>query len=114
MKPHFSDLTKEQQATFGNGCTLVPDFIFTADCRHHDFNYSRGGWLRHKLQADWDMCCLMWGDSFLWWHYAITVIYWLGLTLLPFPYFFFTWGRWRTVKEIIERDMMSKINSHYE
>lgn len=38
MKPTFSDLTIEQQQNFGDGCSWVPDFIFTADCRHHDFN----------------------------------------------------------------------------
>jgi len=48
MKPHFSDLTPEQRDTFGDGCSWVPDFMFTADCRHHDFNYGRGGGLADK------------------------------------------------------------------
>lgn len=106
MKPTFSDLTPEQQATFGNGCTFVPDFIFTANCRHHDFNFGRGGSILDKFQADWDMCRLMWSDSSKWWHYVITIIYYLGLTLLPFSYFFFTYGRWRTIEEILEADRL--------
>lgn len=107
-KQTFSNLTLEQQSLFGNGCTFVPDFIFTANCRHHDFNYGRGGWLRDKLKADWDMCKYMWADSRLWWHYVVTVAYWAGLTFLPFPYFFFTWGRYRTLEEILKNDSKLK------
>lgn len=113
MKPHFSNLTAEQQATFGNGCTLVPDFIFTANCRHHDFNYCRGGYLVSKMKADYDMCFRMFDDACDSNHpvfYAlISILYFIGLTFLPFSYFFFTWGRWRSVNDILVRDMMNKI-----
>lgn len=102
MKPHFSDLTKEQQLSFGDGCSYVPDFIFTADCRHHDFNYARGGRLKDKIKADYDLCRMMVNDSFLWWHYAVTLIYWLGLTILPFPYIRFKWGNYKLKEEIIK------------
>lgn len=104
MKPTFTDLTIEQQQNFGDGCTFVPDFIFTASCRHHDFNYGRGGSLKDKLKADYDMCRYMWSDSSKLWHYAITTIYWLGLTFLPFSYFFFTYGKYRDVGDILELD----------
>jgi hypothetical protein len=106
MKPTFTDLDLEQRLNYGDGCTFVPDFIFTANCRHHDFNYARGGWLIDKFKADWDMCRLMFGDSSLWWHYVVTVIYWLGLTLLPFSYFFFYWGRYNDLDTILEIDTM--------
>jgi len=106
MKPTFTDLDLEQRLNYGDGCTFVPDFIFTANCRHHDFNYARGGWLKDKLKADWDMCRLMFGDSSLWWHYVVTVIYWLGLTFLPFSYFFFYWGSYNDLKTILEIDMV--------
>ncbi len=108
MKPTFTDLTPEQQATYGDGCSFVPDFHFTASCRHHDFNYERGGSVLYKFKADWDMCRLMWADSYKWWHYVVTVTYWLGLTLLPIPYFVFTYGKWRTIEEILERDKRRK------
>jgi len=110
MKPRFTDLTPEQQATFGNGCTLVPDFIFTANCRHHDFQYERGGGLRDKIKADWDMCSCMWNDSYLWWHHAVTIFYWLGLTLMPLPYFFFSWSReYKTLDDILMDDKLYKM-----
>jgi len=105
LKPKFTDLTEEQQANFGDGCSLVPDFHFTANCRQHDFSFARGGGLRDKIKADWDLCSRMWDDSFTFWHYIITVTYWLGLTLLPFPYFLFHWGRsYNTLEKIIEID----------
>lgn len=101
-KASFSDLTEEQRSHFGDGCSYVPDFIFTADCRHHDFNYSRGGYLIDKIDADWNMCRLMWADSSLWWHYVVTLLYWLGLTFLPFSYFSFTYGDWLSLEEILK------------
>lgn len=110
MKPHFSDLTPDQQASFGDGCTFVPDFIFTANCRHHDWNYVRGFRLKDKIKADWDMCRLMWSDSSKLWHYIVTIIYWTGLTFLPFSYFFFHWNnRYRTTEEILEIDRLDRI-----
>ena len=109
MKAHFSQLTKEQQETFGNGCSWVPDFIFTANCRHHDFNYIRGGSIKDKIKADYDMCRLMWGDSTKWWHYLVTITYYLGLTLLPFSYILFEWGTsYKTLEEILEYDRQKK------
>lgn len=105
MKPHFSELTQEQKESFGDGCTFVPDFIFTANCRQHDYSYVRGYSIKDKFKADWDMARLMWHDSSKLWHYLVTVAYWCGLTLLPFSYFFFEWGsRYRTNEEILERD----------
>ena len=114
MKPHFSELTLEEQATFGNGCTFVPDFHYTASCRHHDYQYLRGGGLYDKVRADWIMCRLMLNDSYKLWHYIVTVIYWLGLTFLPFSYVFFWWtkfwkGNYRTNEEILELDYLDKI-----
>lgn len=108
MKPSFTDLTPVQQSMFGNGCSFVPDFHYTANCRHHDFNYIRGGTLYDKAKADWDMCRLMWSDSYKWWHYAVTALYWLGLTFLPVPYLMFRYGRWSTIEEILEIDKSNK------
>lgn len=92
MKPHWYDLTEEELDYISDGCTFVPDFIFTADCRIHDFNYARGGTVLDKIDADWEMCRRMWSDSVLWWHYVVTIIYWGGLTFLPISYFVFHWG----------------------
>lgn len=109
-KPTFSDLPIALQETFGNGCTFVPDFIFTASCQHHDFNYCRGYGLKDKFKADWDMCAHMWADSHKWWHYTVTVIYWLGLTFLPFSYFFFEWGtEYNDLDTILHLDALNKM-----
>lgn len=112
MKATWSDLSPEEQLAFGNGCTWVPDFIFTASCRHHDFNYTRGGYLFSKVKADYDLCVRMFDDAFahrLWFLYMwVGVFYFIGLTCLPFSYLKFTWGRWRTKYEVLERDMMSR------
>lgn len=58
----WSDLTPEQQAEFGNGCgpdwlpewltRLLFGWFFEASCRHHDFNYRRGGTKDDRLDAD--------------------------------------------------------------
>lgn len=50
MKIRFRDLTPEQIKCISNGCggkgsfIPVPQFIFTASCDHHDFNY----WLGYR------------------------------------------------------------------
>lgn len=109
-KVHWTDLTHREQQLFGDGCTFVPDFIFTANCRQHDLNYSRGGYLADKIKADFDMCSRMWSDSQIVSHYIITLIYYLGLTLLPFSYFFFVWGKYKTIEDILITDAMRKID----
>ena len=39
---------------------------------------------------------------------VIAIIYFLGVSLNPISYFVFTYGRWRTIEEILERDRLSK------
>ena len=56
------------------------------------------------------MCRCMWADSVLWWHFVVTAVYFIGLTVLPFSYVFFHWGRWRTIAEIIDYDTRRKID----
>jgi hypothetical protein len=52
----------------------------------------------------------MWADSRFLWHYCVTVIYWLGLTFLPFPYFAFKWStRYLTKEEILTLDRIDKV-----
>lgn len=108
MKATFSDLTIEQQQNFGDGCSWVPDFIFTASCRHHDFNYGRGGNVLDKIKADYDLCRLMWNDAQKPLEYLITGLYWLGLSTLPLPYFFFTYGPYRDKEDILDLDRIIK------
>ncbi len=112
MKVTWSDLSLEEQLNFGNGCTWVPDFIFTASCRQHDFNYTRGGYLFAKMKADYDLCVRMFDDAFaspLWYLYMwVGIVYFLGLTFIPFSYMRFNWGPYLTKQQILEHDRMSK------
>jgi hypothetical protein len=53
----WTDLTAEEQATFGNGCGAgifkwVPELLFNACCRQHDYYYWRGGDVFNKFEAD--------------------------------------------------------------
>jgi hypothetical protein len=118
MKPKFSDLTPEQQATFGNGCGLqarllrVPQFIFKASCRQHDFNYTRGGGIKDKIKADWDFFKAMLEDSKLsskpCFYTIMSVTYFLGVSLNPVALYAFTWGEYLTIDEILRRDFVRK------
>lgn len=100
-KIHWSDLTPNEQLSFGNGCTFVPDFCFRNSCNQHDFNYSRGGGLKDKIKADKDMALHMLKNSGKWWHYVVIVLYWAGLTFLPFSYFYFEYGEYKSKEEIL-------------
>jgi len=109
MKPSFTDLPIEIQQSFGNGCTGVFDFCFTASCRKHDFGYLRGGGIYDFLKANWDMFTHMLHDSSTWWHYLVSIVYFIGVNV--FGVFFFSWrsvwrGNYRTLEEIIEEDMV--------
>ena len=111
-KPTFTDLTPEQQSSFGNGCTCVPDLIFTESCRHHDFNYARGGSIRDKIKADWDFLMYSIGLSSKWYEYLVALVYWAGVSFVP-PFCFvafysFEWGKYRTLEEILLIDKKSK------
>lgn len=123
MRSNFTDLTKEQQETFGNGCGLyarflnVPDFVFTASCRHHDFNFVRGvgannwyenvyKWPFYYVKANWDFFTHMIHDSTKWWHYVVSVAYFLGVILFSWP--FFDGGPWKSTENILEIDRLEK------
>jgi hypothetical protein len=119
----FKDLTPQEQAEYGNGCGLserclnVPDFIFTASCRHHDFNFERGCGANHWYEnlwkapyyytkANWDFYYHMLCDSYKWWHYVVATVYFVAVMLFSWP--FFDIGRWKTKEEILAADRKSK------
>ncbi len=117
MKPHFSDLTPEQQATFGNGCGLysrwlrVPEFAFGASCRHHDWNFSVGHSFKDFHKANMDFFRAMLKDAsnsdrpiF---YSLCSYIYLAGVTV--FGVFAFKWGtRYRTKEEVLDYDAKKK------
>lgn len=119
MKVTFGELSKEEQISFGNGCGLqarllrVPQFIFKASCIQHDFNYSRGGWIKDKAKADWDFLQAMLEDSKLSskpvFYAIMSITYFIGVSINPVSFLSFTWGRYLTKEEILQRDTNKKL-----
>lgn len=119
MKVRWSDLTIEEQKEFGDGCGAlarglkVPDFIFEASCKQHDFYYERGGWPWHKVQADWDFYVAMLKDAWRykaleWFIYSsLATVYFVVVLTISWP--FFHYGKWRTKEEIFEADRRNKM-----
>lgn len=137
MRPQYTQLSKEQRLSYGNGCGLsakwlrVPQFIFEASCRHHDFNYERGTsykqiskyriinaiwyiflFIRWKLKADINFYYYMLKDAArsqrpLFYSVCATV-YYLGVLFAPMAWIAFTGGSWRSVDEILARDREQK------
>lgn len=76
-RPSFSDLTPEQQATFGNGVgpywlpawarTFITSsaswFFQDASWRHHDFGYVVGGDRWDRARCDWKFLIAMLRDA---------------------------------------------------
>lgn len=126
-KVRWSQLTKIEQANFGDGCTFVPDFIFTKTCNAHDFYYSIGcganHWYEnlwkapyHKISEDLRMgyygICdalrlrhLFWSPLFV----LIIIVYTIGLIPLSWPYF--TYGAWRSLGQVLKTDQDKKDRS---
>ncbi len=119
MKISFNDLTPEEQEEYGNGCGLsatllnVPDFIFTASCKQHDFNYERGGGIKDKIKADWDFFTHMYSDAMSstrpLTYGIISVIYFIGVLVNPISWYVFTYGPWKSKEEILLRDKLAKM-----
>lgn len=122
---HWSDLTPEEQADYGNGCGAyanflnVPDFIFTASCRQHDFYYSIGCganyWYEniwkfpyYKVRADLHFGYWMLRDSYLWWHYIVAVVYTMGVLVAPLAWWLFDGGPWKTIDQVLQNDRDEK------
>lgn len=79
-KVRFADLTEDHIAVLKelgelNGCggkggwLNPPDWIFTASCWHHDFNYWLGGDEQARREADWQFYKAMLADTAAasWW-----------------------------------------------
>lgn len=137
MRPQFTQLKLSERQEYGNGCGLsarwlrVPQFIFTASCRHHDFNYERGTsyrpisreWLPNavwyaltfiawKLKADTDFYRHMIDDAMRsprpFFFFCCSTVYYIGVLFAPMAWIAFTGGRWRTLDEILARDREQK------
>lgn len=109
MKPAWSELTAEQQSVYGDGCSYVFDFCFTASCRQHDFGFARGGGIKDWYKANWDLYTHMLNDASTWWQYIVATCYWFGLHVFSAPFFYWTtaWeGDYNTIEEILAIDVV--------
>lgn len=113
QKVRWSDLTLEQQMNFDCSCGFkkyfaIPQFIFKASCCQHDLYYRRGGDIFDKAFADVMFYAYMLEDivdldrSFFVkaFYFKMATLYFLAVTL--FGCFAFTWGRYRTIDEILQ------------
>lgn len=115
-KVRFNDLTSEQLYVLKevgelNGCggkgsyIPIPDWIFTASCDHHDFNYWIGGTEDDRAEADWQFYQAMLEDAnsqtswwkrgwYRWWAY----VYYKAVRSFSSSYFYY--GEERTLEDV--------------
>lgn len=116
MKAHWSQLKPKQQSDFGNGCGFnikalhLEDKLLNASCRHHDFNYSRGGSQLDRFVADSDFMIEMMLDikqssmsikkkkTYI----RRSILFYI--LVRTFGWISFRYGRYLTLGEIIKRD----------
>ena len=107
---HWTELTKEQQSQFegcgpGKAQFLIPQFIFKASCRQHDFYYWRGGNLIDKAKADTYFYVFMLEDVQLkpkhrWFYWSMATLYFVMVSI--FGCFAFSWGNQKTLEDLIK------------
>ena len=105
-RTNWSDLTPEEQGIYGNGCgagifKAVPELLFNACCRQHDFYYYRGGDVFDKTEADVMFYAHMLKSGNM--HYnrwymkiplfVAATLYFVAVTL--FGVFAFNWGQYK-------------------
>jgi len=115
MKTHWSQLTKEQQECFGidRGCGagktwfLIPQFIFRADCKIHDYYYKRGGNFFDFVYSNVMFYAYMLKDVADYPHkphkkllyFNMATLYFIAVSV--FGVFCFNWGKYRDIKEVL-------------
>lgn len=110
-KLKFKDLTEEEIQKISNGCgpmvrfLRLPQFIFEADCRRHDFGYWRGGNLRDKMEEDLQFYAYMLIDVakqpkllHMVFYFLMATIYFIFVAV--FGHFFFNYGIQKTKKDL--------------
>jgi len=87
----FRDLAPLERDLICNGCgpkggkVPVPEFMFTASCDHHDFNYWIGHTERDREKADWQFYLALREDAkrapwySRWWHRMMAWTYYLAV-----------------------------------
>jgi len=101
-KVRFRDLTPEQIDLICNGCggkghwLDPPDWLFTASCNHHDFNYWLGCTEENRKEADRQFYEAMLADAAAadsWWKRTwckvMAFIYYKAVRLFAKDYFYY-------------------------
>lgn len=114
----FGDLTDEQKDFIIDGCGKkggildVPDWIFTASCAHHDFNYWLGHTEEDRKKADWQFYQAMLYDAnnAPWykraWYKLMAWTYYRAVSTFAKEYFYY--GDAERTLEDLEAEMASK------
>lgn len=122
----FAQLTPEQfqfllDEGHLNGCggkggwLDPPDWIFTASCYHHDFNYWVGGSEEDRLKADWQFYQAMLEDAEelpwwkRWWGKAMAWTYYKAVLWFAKPFFHYA-DQKRSLEDLEE--LMNADNSN--
>jgi hypothetical protein len=107
----FNDLTQEQVTFITDGCGKkggilnVPDWIFTASCAQHDFNYWLGGAEEDRKKADWQFYQAMLYDAeqYPWYrrylYKAIAFMYYRAVRWFAGSFFYYTDDK-RTLEDL--------------
>ena len=89
----YADLSRDEKEFITNGCggkggwLDPPDWIFHADCDHHDFQYFLGHTEADRLKADRQFYKAMRKDVerqswyWRWWYYAVAWTYYRAVRL---------------------------------
>lgn len=115
VKANYSSLSATEKKIIGKGCGpgvgflewLIPDLLFHADCKQHDFYYARGGGLFDKVEADLMFFAYMTksindkvnGFFKKLGYFICAKFYFMSVSI--FGVFLWNWGRYRTKQEII-------------
>jgi hypothetical protein len=113
MKVRFKDLTEDEIAYICNGCGgkggifNPPDFLFTASCYHHDFNYWLGGSEEDRKRADTGFLNAMLLDARrvsglrMWFHLFLAYLYYYGVRFFGGKFFHYS-AEQKTRKDLDE------------
>lgn len=100
-KVRYRDLTEDQENYICNGCKGKghwfdpPEFLFTASCNHHDFNYWIGHTEEDRKKADWEFYQAMLDDANeapwwkRWWYRLLAYAYYKAVRLFAKDYFYY-------------------------
>jgi len=106
MIQQLKDLKELNGCGSKGGWLNVPDWIFTASCWHHDFNYWLGGTEEDRKKADWQFYQAMLYDASkaVWWkrpwYRTMAWVYYKAVRQVSSV--FFPYGEMRTLEDLQE------------